>query len=224
LALTQYRAAIQNYFAHMRWERFRQIHQESLFLLIWFIVPLLLLFLIQIKLWLYVLPVLVPMSLVIARAIQHVRIKRWMAVAAMLWGVALLGIKAYAPRFDGPVDAKNLAAAISALPDDVPTEIIALDTAAPYGLKFYLDLNLIRASTRVDDPDPSIDLSVEQLLHRLKQPEFAKKTHYWIIDTGNKTKLSDWLAKRGIAWQQQLTTKDYVLMVSGEKATVPVLD
>ncbi len=215
LALTQYRTAIQNYFAHMRWERFRQIHQESLFLLIWFVVPLLLLFLIQIKLWLYVLPVLVPMSLVIARAIQHVRIKRWMAIAAMLWGMALLGVKGYAPRFDGPVDAKNLAAAIAALPQEVPKEIIAVDTAAPYGLKFYLNVNLIRATTRSDDTDLSIDLSVDLLLKRIKQNEFAVKTHYWIVDVGSKAALGDWFAKHGLVWQQQLTTKDYALMVSG---------
>jgi 4-amino-4-deoxy-L-arabinose transferase-like glycosyltransferase len=217
LALTQYRQAIRAYFDHIRWQRFRQIHQESLFLLIWFFVPLLILCLIRVRLWLFVLPLLVPMSLLIGRALQHVRVKRWMAISALAWAFVLVAIKGYAPQYEGPSDARNLAQAIRAQLPSIPLHMAALDVPPVYGLKFYLGINLTKLSSG-PLPDASFDKTA---LSYLQKPNPAR---YWMVAAQSAASAQDWLKAQHVTSHQVLVSSGYaVLEVALPKAPVPAV-
>jgi 4-amino-4-deoxy-L-arabinose transferase-like glycosyltransferase len=184
LAATQYRRAISVYFARLRWQRFRQIHQESVFLLTWFLLPLIVLFVVQVRLWLYVLPLLVPMTLVFGRAMQFVVIRRWMAFVLLVWVLGMLWFKGIAPGIENKRDAREFAAVLAPFlpnggannainvrqsesnvrkPADASTDIAFFETTPMYGLKFYLGNNLVRVAA--DQPrDASFDLRLAQVL------------------------------------------------------------
>jgi 4-amino-4-deoxy-L-arabinose transferase-like glycosyltransferase len=188
LAATQYRQAVRSYFSKLRWRRFRQIHQESVFLTAWLWVPLLILCIVQVRLWLFVLPLLVPMTLAIGRALQFVPIKRWMAAALGVWMVLMLGLKGYAPllesRFEAlqTRDAREFAADLKAyLPIHAnrahqACELAFFDSTPVYGLKFYTGCNMRRIASN-NPNDTSFDLRFQALMAQ------AQTVDLWLMET-----------------------------------------
>jgi 4-amino-4-deoxy-L-arabinose transferase-like glycosyltransferase len=175
LAMTQYRAAVTSYFSKLRWRRFRQIHQESVFLTAWLLIPLLILCIVQVRLWLFVLPLLVPMTLAIGRALQFVSIKRWMALALGAWMVLMLALKGYAPLLEDRIqglqtlDAREFAQGLrSFLPTTAAEhitgcELAFFDSTPIYGLKFYTGCNMRRVTSAVPN-DTSFDQRFQNLI------------------------------------------------------------
>ena len=169
LAATQYRRAISVYFSRLRWQRFRQIHQESVFLLSWFLLPLIILFLVQVRLWLFVLPLLVPMTLVFGRAMQFVVIRRWMAFVLLAWVLLMLSVKGFAPGYENKRDAREFATVLQPfLPQQLgagaaKVEIAFFETTPMYGLKFYLGNNMLRVASN-QPRDASFDVRLSQVL------------------------------------------------------------
>jgi 4-amino-4-deoxy-L-arabinose transferase-like glycosyltransferase len=198
LALTQYRVAVQSYFSKLRWRRFRQIHQESVFLVSWLLVPLLILFVVQVRLWLFVLPLLVPMTLGIGRALQFVSIKRWMALALVVWMMLMLAFKGYAPALENryenlqTLDAREFSQAIQLhLPARGEVCELAFFESTPiYGLKFYTGCNLLRVAhtqprdtsfdLRFDVPAGDSNRERKNALDASGMPAlWLMETHYW---------------------------------------------
>lgn len=191
LASFRYRAALRAYLQRLRWERFRQIHQESFFLVTWFLIPLLVFCLARSRLWLYILPLLVPMALVIARALQYVPVRRWMAVALAAWIAGLVMIKGYAPRFSHTKDAREIAEMIERVVPAAPQEIIFYEEPAMYGLKFYLGSSVRRVAAE-SRKDQSYDDHFVDVVR--KNPEQS----LWMTNLPREPMLQKALAEHGL--------------------------
>jgi hypothetical protein len=157
------------------------------FLVSWLLVPLLILCIVQVRLWLFVLPLLVPMTLGIGRALQFVAIKRWMAAALGLWMLLMLGFKGYAPALENhyenlqTLDAREFAEAIqSLLPARGERCELAFFEATPvYGLKFYTGCNLLRVA-HTQPRDTSFDLRFEDQTSSETAPNlWLMESHDW---------------------------------------------
>ena len=214
LAATQYRASVASYFQRLKWERFRQIHQESVFLLSWIFIPVLVLLLFRSKLWLYALPILVPVSIALGRALQNIKLKPWMAMLLAIWLLLLLGIKGYAPKYNQNRDARELAAVLQVVlpkagvaPD---SDLYFYDQPPVYGLKFYLNRNLKRISP-LAVAETSDDLSMADV-----RSEPAQRA-VWLIAND---RLADWtvkLAILGLRAEEIAQTQDYRVLRVSEK-------
>ena len=212
LATTQYRRAISVYFARLRWQRFRQIHQESVFLLSWFLLPLLILCVVQVRLWLFVLPLLVPMTLVFGRAMQFVVIRRWMAFVLLAWVLLMLSVKGFAPGFENKRDAREFAAVLQPfLPQQTNAsesklDIAFFETAPMYGLKFYLGNNMLRIAAN-QPRDASFDLRLIQALKAGAQPQLI-----WVTESARLKEFES--AAQALGFDVQVLTKsdDFVVM------------
>ncbi len=212
LAATQYRRAISVYFARLRWQRFRQIHQESVFLLCWFLLPLLILFVVQVRLWLFVLPLLVPMALVFGRAMQFVVVRRWMAFVLLAWVLLMLSVKGFAPGFENKRDAREFATVLQPfLPKNTHSsmpkvELAFFETAPMYGLKFYLGNNLLRVAAN-QPRDASFDLRLIQALKTDPQ-----RQRVWVTDSARLNEFES--AAHALGFDLNVLTKsdDFVVL------------
>lgn len=222
LAATQYRRAISIYFARLRWQRFRQIHQESVFLLSWFLLPLLILFLVQVKLWLFVLPLLVPMTLVFGRAMQFVVIRRWMAFVLFAWVLLMLSVKGFAPGFENKRDAREFANVLQPfLTPKINSSASKLDiafyeTAPMYGLKFYLGNNILRVAGN-QPRDASFDFRLSQVLteQSAQTPQALKtkpKLLIWVTESARFNEFENAVGALGFSVQVLTKSDDFVVM------------
>jgi hypothetical protein len=135
-----------------------------------------------VRLWLFVLPLLVPMALAIGRAMQYLTIRRWMAFALALWVLVMLAFKGFVPGYRNAEDARQFDArefaeairpfvskagstALGKTEVSQPTDIAFFETAPLYGLKFYLNANLLRVAHDVAR-DASFDLRFRSLVAR----------------------------------------------------------
>lgn len=213
LAATQYRRAISVYFARLRWQRFRQIHQESVFLLSWFLLPLLILFLVQVRLWLFVLPLLVPMTLVFGRAMQFVVIKRWMAFVLFAWVLIMLSVKGYfAPNFENKRGAREFASVLQPFlthnvnAKQAKVDIAFFETTPMYGLKFYLGNDMVRVAAN-QPRDASFDVRLAQVLNSNQQRPLL-----WITESARLKEFEN--AAHGLGFRLNVLTKsdDFVVI------------
>jgi 4-amino-4-deoxy-L-arabinose transferase-like glycosyltransferase len=167
------------------WTRLRECiatrRIEGLLLLYWFLVPLVVFFASQSRLQLYVLPLFVPLSLIVARPLARwpwLDGKRlgWIAAVTALAVVAIKGAAAYAPS---DRDARAMAAAIEKIIDPHGIEEIAfVDMRGFYGLQPYLDVNIESVKTRAEKARHPGPMEEEQICTELTERErrvFAMK-------------------------------------------------
>jgi 4-amino-4-deoxy-L-arabinose transferase-like glycosyltransferase len=206
LALTQYRAGVAAYLQRLKWERFRQIHQESVFLLSWILIPLLVLLLFRAKLWLYALPILVPVSIALGRALQQVKLKTWMALLLAVWLLLLLGVKGYAPKYNQNRDARELASALQVALKHAnvapESDIYFFDQQPVYGLKFYLNRNLKRISTK-PDMEATDDLALAHI------PATAAVQAVWLVESARLPEFTNILQASGSRVTEIAQTQEY---------------
>ncbi len=122
------------------------------FLWLWLLLPLLVFCLVQSRLPLYVLPLFLPLSLLLARALQRrfdpARATPWLALG--LWLVVLLAVKGGVgwfahPAADNRLAARQLAASTSAHAYDAivfvenTAQDYDIEEQTPWGLRLYLD-------------------------------------------------------------------------------------
>jgi 4-amino-4-deoxy-L-arabinose transferase-like glycosyltransferase len=211
MAATQYRAAISAYFGRLRWQRFRQIHQESVFLLVWFLLPLLVLFLVQVRLWLYVLPLLVPMTLAIGRAMQAISVRRWMAFALGCWVLVMLAIKGLAPDYRIVRDAREFAAVLAPLLPERDAanrvDVAYFESTPMYGLKFYLDCNLLRVAGN-NPRDASFDLRLQSVL---QEPRRATALT-WVTESVHLAEFETLAANFGYRLEIRAQSDDFLVL------------
>lgn len=115
---------------------------------VWLLLPLAVFFLAQSRMPLYLLPLFAPLALLTAQALPA----RWLAqprrplALLALWMAALVALR-YAPAwFEFRKDDRALAHALrQAVPERVE-EIVFVDDVARFGLRFYLDLPIAKAT------------------------------------------------------------------------------
>jgi len=105
---------------------------------LWLGLPLLVFFLSRSRLPLYLLPLFVPISLLVAMALARVPMGRGTAALAGLWLVFLLTVKVFVSTMPSQQDARQLADEIRPLLPATPSEMVFVQTKARYGLRFYL--------------------------------------------------------------------------------------
>lgn len=113
------------------------------FLLTWLLLPLAVLCLARSRGVLYALPLAVPLSLLVARALSGPAALRGAVrlggVAA--WGLVVLALKGWVSlHAAGDKDARGLAAALAPMLADGPTRILFVDSTPRFGLRFYSGL------------------------------------------------------------------------------------
>ena len=147
--------------ARLAW---REAPESLRFLWLWFAVPLLVFCLARSRLPLYVLPLFVPLSLLLARGLVQRRWTRagiaWLAA----WVLVLLGVKFWAANLyetdkDGRVFASQLLPMLPGHPD----ELLFVEDMTRNGLNLYLDTDIERLSFK---PMPRMlsDSSYDQTL------------------------------------------------------------
>jgi 4-amino-4-deoxy-L-arabinose transferase-like glycosyltransferase len=108
------------------------------FLFLWVLLPLLVFFLSKSRLWLYILPLFVPVSLITGRLpIFHSRVNRKILLLA-IWIIMLIGLKFAASRFPYDKDNRTLARAIADIDRPLPAEVVFVDADPYWGLSLYL--------------------------------------------------------------------------------------
>jgi 4-amino-4-deoxy-L-arabinose transferase-like glycosyltransferase len=126
-------------------ERIRARDRDWLLMAAWFVVPFAAFMLARSRLQLYVLPLFVPLSLMIARPMSHwpwldVRRLAWIAVPT---AVLLVGLKGTLAHWPINRDSREMARAIAAIIGPHDIEEIAFVGMQPfYGLNLYLDAHV----------------------------------------------------------------------------------
>jgi len=148
--------------------------REWLLLLYWFFVPLLIFFLAKSRLHLYVLPLFVPLSLMLARALANWPWldRRRLTVTAVAMAVALIGLKGLAAYWPADRDARVMARAISEIiePHSIE-EIVFVDMRGFHGLQLYLDVHIESVRTGTRRMAPSRFVSEEDLCDEIAEHE-----------------------------------------------------
>jgi len=125
--------------------RLRARDREWLLLAAWFVLPFALFMLARSRLQLYVLPLFVPLSIMLARPLAR---WTWLTGRRLAWvaattAVLLIGIKGTLSHWPMNRDAREMARAIQVIIDPHDIEEIAFVGMRPfYGLKLYLDLRI----------------------------------------------------------------------------------
>lgn len=124
------------------WQRCWQQDRMRVLLLLWILLPLIVFFLARSRLYLYLLPLAVPMALLIARDLSP-RIpapvpRRW-SIGLALCGAVILGLKGFSSTLTGSKDARRFAAQVRQLAPEAE-RILFSDITARYGLRFYLHI------------------------------------------------------------------------------------
>jgi 4-amino-4-deoxy-L-arabinose transferase-like glycosyltransferase len=139
-------------FSAAQWKTWRDSYAPASFLTLWFSVPFIVFCLAQSRLPLYLLPLFLPISLMVALALRphiHLHTTRH-RVWLLLWVVALLSVKAgVAYLMHPPGDNRQIAQQLNARvsPDSYHTMIFVQNTdqdytieeETPWGLRMYLD-------------------------------------------------------------------------------------
>lgn len=119
----------------------------SVYLLLWFLLPLLVFFLSSSRLPLYVLPLVLPMSLALGRWVVLPLRRRVEIPLLALWVGALLVLKLGGAGLSNPMDSRALAREVAAAVHPAPKEILFVDTEPYWGLRLYLQCEVERADT-----------------------------------------------------------------------------
>jgi 4-amino-4-deoxy-L-arabinose transferase-like glycosyltransferase len=137
---------------------------ELRFLLIWMGLPLLVFCLSRSRLPLYLLPLFVPYSLLLGRALAAARWSRLMVALLTVWIVALLGLKYWvAAQYPTDKDARAFAAQLAPMLPGHPQHLMFVEDMTRNGLNLYFDSDIQRLSFK---PQPKMmsDSSYDQTL------------------------------------------------------------
>lgn len=143
------------------------------FLLLWIAVPLIVFVLSQSRLPLYVLPLFVPLTLLLAAFMGHwPGAGRPVRVALVTAAAVVVALKLAGTFVHTDTDAHALAADLAAVADlaDVD-DIVFVDAQARYGLKHYLGLNVVEAEYGTGDVGGPAYAPAMRLCDLLRAPQ-----------------------------------------------------
>jgi 4-amino-4-deoxy-L-arabinose transferase len=178
---------------------------EDRWLLIWFALPLLVFALARSRLPLYLLPLMAPLALLLARRWQARRRLplRRIALTAAISAAALLSLKIGVPTLlPHAKDTREIATAIRAQWPD-PGEIVFIEESALYGLRFYLGVPVERVTLRKKD-DPAFD---SLLLEELDEHE----KRVFVTTEARVERIGQTLAPVGLRFVEEARIERYVI-------------
>lgn len=131
--------------------------------LLWFTVPLLVFFLAQSRMPLYLLPLWVPLALLIARTLPPgtPRLPRTGWLLLGLWLGALIALRGFAAHAPMHTDDRQLAQVMREQGADAP-ELVFVEDSPRFGLRLYLGANIERA--RINQATTRYEQSLADLL------------------------------------------------------------
>lgn len=134
---------------------------------LWIGLPLLIFMLARSRLPLYVLPLMVPLALVIARKVQHQLPARRTGLILMAGWIGTLLLTKWAAAFvPHHKDMRSFAEEVRKMVPFRPTELVFVEESPRYGLAFYLDVEAEWISL-----DPSAQGYDDNLQHELQERE-----------------------------------------------------
>lgn len=155
--------------------KWKSAPEAQRFLWLWFVLPLIVFCLARSRLPLYVLPLVAPLSLLVARALSDWRPGRGWAIAIGSWALLLVAFKgALALAIPGNSELalgmrRNNAAIVSSqlrpLLPGPPQEVVFVEDKTRYGLNLYLDADIARVGFKPEAKmisDARFDMSLAQ--------------------------------------------------------------
>ncbi len=121
------------------WRRRMMEEREASFLLLWFFLPLAVFFLAQSRSELYVLPLMAPLAISLARILQsRFELRVWNVVLLAGWILLLIGMRWAGGMVQSDKDSRQFARAIRQLRPVQWSEIVFFRQRPRYGLTLYL--------------------------------------------------------------------------------------
>lgn len=175
-------------------------------LMLWFLLPVIIFFCVRSRMPLYLLPSLVPATLLIARRLTPLNAQRLRQIiwTAALSALSLLLIKGFGPdALPHSKDARELAQRISTQWNQQPSEIVFIEESANYGLRFYLGVPVERVSLSPRN-DPAYDSTLAAELS-------ADASRVWISTEDRIERIQSAAAESGYRYQIAARLNRYVL-------------
>ena len=170
--------------------------EHTRFLWLWFGLPLLVFSVSQSRMPLYVLGLLIPAMVLLARRLQDARIGPAFTITAALWLVLLLALKGVLPLLldDHNKDSRAFAEDIRPMLPGKPEQIIFIEDMARNGLNLYFDADIKKISFR-EHPRPISDSTYDHdLATELSQPNDRR---LFIMKVGAEPRFLGALAQAG---------------------------
>jgi 4-amino-4-deoxy-L-arabinose transferase len=172
----------------------------------WLLLPLAVFMLSRSRLPLYVLPLFAPLALLVARRlVPFARGARWPYVLLAAWGLALVGARALPAWLDVPDDDGRLAHELRAELAFTPAEVIFVETAPRFGLRFYLGSPIERVGLPGRPPRPQS----QDLLSELAEPEGCR---VMLVEPADRADLEQALTTAGLAWLRLADVRRYAVL------------
>lgn len=169
---------------------------QARFLALWLALPLLVFALARSRLPLYILPLFVPASLLLARALDDVPFGRvaWRRVAVLV--VVLIAVKAALAYRETGKDARALAAEMRRILPADAREIVYVDDMARYGLHLYLGTEIEKVSIApLRGPQPVADAEYDSsLAYELGEIEAGR---YFVVRDADVARWADAVRDHG---------------------------
>lgn len=166
---------------------------KSVFILSWILLPLLIFFLAESRLPLYILPLFVPLALLTASEIPENLFKRKsIQILFSLWLISFVILRGISAYFYFPQDSKQLAEKLKTLCPPNCSEIIFVDTKPQYGLSIYLNIEIEKIAFLEKNNSYFKDESLPEEL------ELQEAGRLWLVPKNKKDLFTDYLLKKNL--------------------------
>ncbi|MEW6356022.1 MAG: glycosyltransferase family 39 protein [Planctomycetota bacterium] len=165
-----------------RWDRWREISRTDpigLFLILWFLLPMAVLFFSRSRMFLYVVPFYAPVALLMAKAMEQ-RSHTWgrrIGLLIVIWCCFVSTWRIASARVLDDKNTRYFAQTIQERVNFPFHEIVFVDTQPRYALNFYLHTEIERVSLREVYPSKR-EGGYESLLAELQEPDGADMSIY----------------------------------------------
>ncbi len=173
-------------FSSTWWRHKLKEDQWTVFLILWFFLPLTVFFVSKSRLPLYILPLFVPIALMTARRIIWPSRRTASVCLLAAWVIILLALKFAGSIFPYAKDSRVMARAIANNVQPLPKEVIFVDSEPFWGLNLYLQCEVEHAVSSSDAKTPS----EEPLAKELQEKE--KRTLYVVEKSVESKVLEMW--------------------------------
>lgn len=165
---------------------------ETGFLLAWIVLPLIIFMLSRSRLPLYILPLFVPISLLLAMSMRGLVLYRRHLIWLFCWILVLIAAKGFAGHMHSKQDSREMARKLRPLLPETPKELVFIDSKAFYGLDFYLDTEIEKISLPVLVGKQALSDSEfdQDMLSEMLEPEHGR---YFLVPKQRMPALRDFL-------------------------------
>jgi 4-amino-4-deoxy-L-arabinose transferase len=183
---------------------------EAMLLACW-LLPLAVFALSRSRLPLYVLPLFAPLALIVARALAPLRPTPAQALALGAWCLLAVLARVVPARLDVGADDRRLAEALAAELPVAPFEVLFVDTAPRFGLRFYLGSEV----ERMHLPERTPAAQSEAFAQEMAEDEGCRVL---LAEPDDRAALERRLVDAGIAYRRLADARGYAVLALGEKS------